>query len=370
MTILFVITRSDLGGAQSVVINLANDLCKTNKVVVAAGKGDGKMWGLLSPVVKQEYIFSLQRELSLLKELKTLFALRSLYQKYQPDIIHLHSSKVGLLGRIAFPKKKIIYTVHGFDSIRIAYKKFLPLEKLLQRKCSAIVGVSEYDREKMLSEGITAHLEVVYNGIESPVRLSKNPFIHLNSFEKIVLCVARLSPPKNVNIFLEIASKLSDYAFIWIGNQYEFSRKHPSNVFFMGSLPNAGAYNEYADLFILPSNYEGLPMTIIEAMSLGKPVVASNVGGISEIVINDENGYTVDNSVEAFCSKICYILKNEDIYVRFSKNAQRNYQEKLTVDKMVNGYLKIYNKILSKSAIGLESDETIVFGIGEDISAS
>ncbi len=370
MVILQIITRSDLGGAQSVVINLANALAERHEVIVVAGNGDGKMWQMLSPSIRTEFVSSLQRELSLIKEIQTIKIFRKIYNKYHPDIIHLHSSKVGILGRLVFPNDKIIYTVHGFDSIRIAYRKYLPLEKMLQQKSSAIVGVSEYDREKMLSEGITNNIKVVYNGIESPVRLSKNPFIHLNSFEKKVLCIARLSPPKNVDIFLEVASKLSDYAFIWIGNQYEFSRKHPSNVFFMGSLPNAGAYNEYADLFILPSNYEGLPMTIIEAMSLGKPVVASNVGGISEIVINDENGYTVDNSVEAFCSKICYILKNEDIYVRFSKNAQRNYQEKLTVDKMVNGYLKIYNKILSKSAIGLESDETIVFGIGEDISAS
>ena len=71
----------------------------------------------------------------------------------------------------------------------------------------------------------------------------------------------------------------------------------------MGSLPNAGAYNEYADLFILPSNYEGLPMTIIEAMAFGKPVVASKVGGISEIVLDDENGYTVENSAKASVRK-------------------------------------------------------------------
>lgn len=95
----------------------------------------------------------------------------------------------------------------------------------------------------------------------------------------------------------------------------------------MGSLPNAGAYNEYADLFILPSNYEGLPMTIIEAMAFGKPVVASKVGGISEIVLDDENGYTVENSAKAFCEKICYILENKDVYTRFSKRFKKLSKE-------------------------------------------
>lgn len=346
MKILQIITRSDLGGAQSVVINLANYLSVNHEVIVAAGSGDGKMWQMLSSSVQKEYIPSLQRELSFLKDIQTVETFRILNRKYQPDIIHLHSSKVGLLGRIAFHKEKIIYTVHGFDSIRVAYRKFLPLERILQRRCSAIVGVSEYDKNNLLKEGITNHIEMVYNGIKLPTKLKENPFIQSQAFKKKILCIARLSPQKNVDIFLEVASMLPDYAFIWIGNQHEFRGQHSKNVFFMGSLPNAGAYNEYVDLFMLPSNYEGLPMTIIEAMALGKPVVASKVGGVSEIVVDDMNGYTVENIAEAFCEKICYILENKELYARFSKNTLKCYQEKLTVDKMVDGYLKVYNEVL------------------------
>lgn len=349
MKILQIITRSDLGGAQSVVLNLANTLSTKHEVIVVAGGGDGKMWQMLSPNVIQEYVPSLQREISPLKEILTIIAFEKLYRKYTPDIVHLHSSKVGILGRLVFPKSKIVYTVHGFDSIRIAYKNFLPLERKLQNKCSAIVGVSEYDRENLLKEGVINSIEVVYNGIEMPVRLKKDPFANLHTFKKKILCIARLSPPKNIDIFLKIASILPEYAFIWIGNQCEYAGKYSKNVFFMGSLPNAGAYNEFADLFILPSNYEGLPMTIIEAMAFGKPVVASKVGGISEIVLNDVNGYTVENTTEAFCEKICYILENETVYTNFSNNALKYYKEKLTVENMLDGYLKIYNKIMEQN---------------------
>lgn len=346
MVILQIITRSDLGGAQSVVINLANALAAKHEVIVVSGNGDGKMWQMLSPSIKTEFVPSLQRELSPIKEIQTIKIFRRLYREYHPNIIHLHSSKVGILGRLAFPKEKIVYTVHGFDSIRIAYRRYLPLEKMLQRKCNTIVGVSEYDKINLLNEGITNHVKVVYNGIAAPVRLKENPFMNLHTFKKKVLCIARLSPPKNIDIFLQLAFMLPDYAFIWIGNQQIFLGLYPKNLFFMGSLPNAGAYNEYADLFILPSNYEGLPMTIIEAMAFGKPVVASNVGGISEIVVNDENGFTVENSVDAFCEKICYILENEDVYSRFSLKALKSYQERLKVDQMVEGYLRIYNGML------------------------
>lgn len=82
---------------------------------------------------------------------------------------------------------------------------------------------------------------------------------------------------------------------------------HPDNVYFLGNIPDAGRYNSIADLFILPSNYEGLPMVILEVMSAGKPVVASNVGGISEIVVNGENGYVVENTPQAFAEKISCI---------------------------------------------------------------
>lgn len=342
MRILQVITLCELGGAQSVVVNLANTLVKEHEVIVAAGVGDGKMWLSLEPSVKCEHIPSLQRDLSPLNEIKAIRALRKLYGKYKPDVIHLHSSKVGILGRIAFPKSKTVYTVHGFDSIRIAYRKFLPLEKLLQYKCSAIVGVSNYDELNLRSEGITRNVAVVYNGIERPAPLREKPFQELKEYKKKVLCIARLSPQKNIGLFLEIASLLPQYAFIWIGNQYEYKEVYPSNVYFMGNLPNAGAYNEYADLFILTSNYEGLPMVILEAMSFGKPVVASDVGGISEIVENGVNGYTVRNDAQEFAAKISHILEKQDVYELFSQNTLQRFERDLAVRKMVKGYMDIY----------------------------
>ena len=83
-------------------------------------------------------------------------------------------------------------------------------------------------------------------------------------------------------------------------------------------------------------------MVIIEAMSFGKPVVASNVGGISEIVRNGTNGYVVENSAEAFASRIKDILEDSDKYNIFAKASLDIYNAELTVDRMVNSYLSIY----------------------------
>ena len=135
MKILQVITLSELGGAQSVVINLANQLCKEHEVIVASGEGDGKMWDMLSPEVIKHQCRYLQRAISLTKDPLALLELIRINAEYKPDVIHLHSSKAGLLGRIAFPSSKIVYTVHGFDSIRVAHSKMLPLEKFMQNFC-------------------------------------------------------------------------------------------------------------------------------------------------------------------------------------------------------------------------------------------
>ena len=342
MRILIVITLCELGGAQTVVAQLANKLSEHNEVIVAAGEGDGKMWGMMNSSIVQEHCPHLKRALSPINDFLTIIDFRKLYNKYKPDVIHLHSSKAGMLGRVAFPTSKTVYTVHGFDSIRLAYRKFLPIERFMQHSCKAIAGVSLYDEKNLLEEGINHNVSTVYNGIIKPISLSKDPFADIKGYKGKVLCIARLSPPKNSDLFLKVAALLPDYAFIWIGNQHEVTEKLTSNVYFKGNLPNAGAYNEYADLFILPSNYEGLPMVIIEAMSFGNPVVASNVGGISEIVRNDINGFVLENEPSLFAEKIDFILKNPNIRKDFSNNAIRIFQNELTVEKMADAYMEIY----------------------------
>lgn len=348
MKILQVITKSSLGGAQSVVISLANSFCAMgHEVIVAAGADDGLMWALLDARVAKEECPTLQRALSPVKDLRAVWALRRLYRKHRPDIVHLHSSKAGMLGRMAFPPRKTVYTVHGFDSIRIAFRTFLPVERLMQRRCAAIVGVSHHDVRTMAEEGIHRNVTCVYNGIERPAASGMREdawAVPDGKYRKTVLCIARLSSPKRHDLFLEVAALLPEYAFVWIGNQ-TMVREHPSNVFFLGSITQARCYCRKADLFILPSNYEGLPMVILEAMSLGLPVVASDVGGVSEVVVDGENGFAVENTAEAFADRISCVLEDDALYAAFSRNATARYEKEFTVSHMVDGYRAIYRQL-------------------------
>ncbi|RRQ45336.1 glycosyltransferase [Chryseobacterium sp. SC28] len=340
MKILHVITRSDLGGAQSVVITLANAMSKDHQVTVAAGE-DGPMWDALDRNVRKVKIPEIVRPISLLKDIKAAFKLRKLYKTLNPDVIHLHSSKAGVLGRLVFPKHKTVYSVHGFDSIRLSYKKFLPVERLMKNRCKAIVVASSYDRQNMIKEGIANNLYVIHNGVEIPELENNLHIAGLENYKKTVMCIARLSPQKRFESYVEIARKLPEYAFVWIGVDEKYDNL-PTNLFCIGSVPNAKKYIQIADIFVLPTNYEGVPIVIIDALSYGKPVVSSDVGGISEIVRNGYNGFVLHNDDNIFADRIKYILNNNEIYKSFSKKSLEIFYKDLTTEKMIEAYYEVY----------------------------
>lgn len=348
MRILEVITLTELGGAQSVVANLANELTERgHEVIVAGGEGDGKMFELLRPEVRRERVKGLRRSIAPVDEVRAVWELRRLWRRYRPDVVQLHSSKAGLLGRVAFPSKRVVYTVHGFDSIRLAYRKFLPLERLMQRRCAAIAGVSRYDEMHMREEGLTRNVSFVYNGIPEPRRtLEGDPFEDLRGkfTGGVVLCIARLSPPKKHDLFLETARRMPDTAFVWIGNQEEPDFDVPDNCRFAGNILNAGEYCRYADVFYLPSNYEGLPIVILEAMACGCPVVASRVGGIPEM-LDGQNGFAVENRVEEAVEAIGKVMAQRE---EFAAAARTTYERSFTVGRMADGYEEIYKTIIRK----------------------
>lgn len=347
MRVLQVITLCELGGAQTVVANIANSICDKHEVIVASGEGDGKMWHMLDKRVKRIHCRHLMRDISPINDLRTLYDLWKLNRQFKPDIVHLHSSKAGILGRLAFPSKKVVYTVHGFDTVRLANRKFLFLEKLMQKCCRSIVAVSEYDRRNLVAENIKNNVSTVYNGTLPPVVPAGLSFGIPSKYKKTILCIARVSYPKNSVLFMEVARLLPEYAFVWIGNK-EPVEGAPDNAFFLGNITNAAIYCSLADVFMLPSDYEGLPIVIIEAMSHGKPVVASNVGGISELVHNGVNGYALENKADVFADKIRYILEDSKVYESMSKASKTMYEKDFTVEEMAGEYKKVYNSVLGK----------------------
>ena len=354
MKIFQVITVSEYGGAQTVVANIAQGLSKDHEVFILYG-GNGEAWSHLGDNIHYLKISEHRKKISW-KDFFLAFKLFYLRLKHRPDIVHLHSSKMGVLGRIVFNPKRNVLTMHGVDSVKKGFSKFLILEKRLKNRAAKIIAVSQYDVEGLQEIGISDNVELVYNGVidhtleKSQSKADINIINKFNtlkdSYSKIIVCISRISKQKKFDLFLEIAKQMPAYAFVWLGNKDEM-RNLPDNVYCLGETNSAYLYLEHADVFILPSNYEGLPMSILEALSYGVPVVASAVGGISEI-LNGENGFAVNNSVDSFVEKINYTLQ-DNIHPIMQKNARNSYLNQFTIDKMVDGYASIFQKIYNKN---------------------
>lgn len=351
MKIFQVITVSEYGGAQTIVANLIKTLSPEHELFVLYG-GNGEAWSKLGNNFKRIKLNDHRKEISW-KDILIFFKLLYYRIKYKPDIIQLHSSKMGALGRIAFNPKKIVYTLHGFDSVRKAFPKFLFIEKLLKNRSKSIVGVSKYDVECLKEENISKNVTYIYNGVADHTKDREIIVDHITkkleevkaNYPKVIMCISRISKQKKFDLFIDIAKQMPEYAFTWIGNK-EHMEGLPSNVFCMGEAHSAFVYLRYADVFILPSNYEGLPMSLLEALSFSVPAVASAVGGIPE-VLDGENGFAVENHVNAFTEKIRYILSDETNYKKMSAHARETYLAKFTIEKMVDGYMSVFNSIIS-----------------------
>lgn len=351
MRIFQVITVSEYGGAQTVVANLVKNLSPQHELFILYG-GNGEAWSKLDNNFTPLKLSNHRKEVSY-RDISLFFKLLYYRFKYKPDVVHLHSSKMGVLGRLAFSKKKTVLTIHGFDSVRTAFNKFLIIERLLKNRAFRIIGVSKYDAQIMKEEGISKNVEVIYNGVpdHSLKPLNTEDYI-INElteikekYNKIIMCISRISRQKKFDLFLDIAKEMPQHAFVWIGNK-ERIPDLPENVFCLGEVHSAFSYLTYANLFILPSNYEGLPISILEALAFGVPVVASAVGGVTELLDNN-NGYAIENDVSVFKEKIESILSDEQKQKAMSEHARQSYLANFTIEEMVDNYKLVFDKIYS-----------------------
>lgn len=351
MRVFQVITVSEYGGAQTFVANLVDALSAKNEVFILYG-GEGEAWTDLGNKFTPIRLNKHRKNISP-KDILLFFKLLYYRFKYKPDIVHLHSSKMGILGRLAFNKKKVIITLHGFDSVRKQYPQFLVVEQKLKNRAAKIVAVSKYDAEIMRAEGISDNVTYIYNGVPD-VSLSKekleddiySQFSKIReNYNKIAICVARISPQKKFDLFCDIAKALPKYAFVWVGNKDEMENL-PQNVFCLGEVPKAYLTIKEADLFLLPSNYEGLPMSILEAMSLSKPIVASSVGGITE-VINQGAGFALDNDLNIFVDKIDLLFSDDALYKQIAQQSREIYLKNHTLEHMCKQYFDLYKTVVN-----------------------
>ncbi|MCE1195424.1 glycosyltransferase family 4 protein [bacterium] len=361
MRILHIVTRSEFGGAQSVVRTLAESQAAAgHDAAVAAGpEGAWEAFRGMDERVAAFPLPDLLRAISPRREFKALHSIAALERSWAPDIVHLHTSKAGALGRLApgIPRRRIVYTMHGYDQIRVENRTMLGIDALLRPLCGAIVAVSSRDAEAMGKDGYD--VEYIPNGVPDPSRhpAGGGAAERISGLEEIrrsalplVIVVAREARPKRIDIARSVAQRLRGCIQVaWIGGQPR--PDDPDNFHALGAAPDAAALFAHADIFFLPSDHEGMPLAVLEAMAAGLPIVASATGGVPEMLQADAAGrsrcgFALPNEVAEIADAFSLLAADAGLREKMGEAARQTWAERYSAEIMAAAYENLYRKLL------------------------
>lgn len=324
------------------------------------------------PLVKDIYIVPMVREINIKKDIIAIFKIRKILKGIKPDIVYLHSSKAGALGRIALLfnfKTKIIYNAHGwyFNAEMSSKKKkiFVLIEKILAIKTNMIINISQSEYDSALKYKITSKKKmcIIDNGIDfskfnnsSQYRIETRKKYNISDKEILIGVVGRLTEQKDpistIKAFNEIYKNNKNVKLMYVGSgelekdvkEIAEENKIQDRIIITGWVNNVEKYIPAFDIAILPSKWEGFGLVLIEYMACNKPIVGSNVGGISNIIEDDINGL--------LCNKNDYINLSEKILklindVEKRKNIIENNKikrKKYDINELITKHIQIFKE--------------------------
>lgn len=343
------------GGVFSFLSNLTNALDKEEYIVIYGTNRDNTPNDFrekFPPNTKFIPWRNASRSLNPLKDLKALWELYTILKKINDmDIIHLHSSKAGFLGRIVSfllgKSKKTIYTPHAISFLRldVSSKKrkiFIWMEKFASFFGGKIVACSQSEKEVIEEQGIK-NVTFINNGIK-PLQIEKKENIN----DKItIISVGRLSIQKNPILFNDIASEFIDNTnvqFIWCGDGELKSELTSPNIKCTGWIEKKELENYLAnaDIYLSTSLWEGLPLSVLEAMSIGLPVVLSDCVGNRDLV---ENKNFLYQDKQKAIRMISYYVKNRNLLIENGLKSRKIFDRDFKLENMVNLYYRLYRSL-------------------------
>lgn len=297
-------------------------------------------------------------------------SIRQHIREHNIDIIHCHQYTPWIYGVIAALglKTRVIFTEHGRFYPDFGTWKRKLVNPWLAKVTDAMTAISQATKQALIiHENLPeADIEVIYNGIK-PVEMPVEVHAFRKSLcideDKIVLgTIARFDPIKNhlmmLKAFKECLDKDLNAVLLMVGDGEmreaietlieELSISHA--VILTGYQPQPAEYLAVMDLFLLSSFSEGTSMTLLEAMSLGKPCVVTDAGGNKEVIENEVNGLVVNNDDQhAFSSAIMQITNDRNLYDYFSQQAKQRFTRQFSVESMCQAFERLYNSACGRS---------------------
>jgi len=377
--VVSIISRMNVGGPAVLLRDLINGLnsddfehnlitgvCLPNEIdYLASHRVNGSV----------HYLSAVQRSILPIRDVLGLFALIKLLRKISPDIVHTHTSKAGVLGRIATriaaPRAKIVHTYHGHVLYgyfpKYVTRMVVILERYLAKLTNVLIAITsavEMDLRKV-GIGQPKQWRKIRLGVNIEPRHDRKVASQKSEIvpdEKILLWIGRFASVKNPMLALRAVSRIREFHFksvrlIMVGdgdllNECKtFAVENELNVDFVGWSDDIFSYLSAADLLLLTSNNEGMGMVILEAATQEVPTLATDVGGVSEFIQDGKTGFLTSLNAHEFAEKLSEILSREDLLRTVGHNARElvsaEFSRELFVQNHINLYKELYSPIKS-----------------------
>jgi glycosyltransferase involved in cell wall biosynthesis len=363
--IAYIVTRADpIGGVQIHIKDLAAAAQAQGHVATVLTGGSGPFIDALraqgTPTVALRH---LAVPIGPVRDIQALREIHAVVRTLRPDLLAVHSAKAGVLGRLVgrWLGIPVVLTAHGwtftpgFPSLQAA--AYRHIERLVGPLASKIIAVSEFDRRLALDERIVPEERIVtvHNGMpDIPTRLRADP----GRTPPRLIMVARLGAQKDHTTLLRALAGLQHHPWELdlVGDGPLMGEMKSlagtlglgARVRFLGQRMDVDQIIAEAQVALLVTNWEGFPLSILESMRAGLPVVASSVGGIDEAVRDGETGYLVPRGdVEVLRDRIERLLTAPAVRVRMGINGRSRYEQQFTLDRAVTRTLAVYSDVLA-----------------------
>lgn len=384
MRVLHIITRLDPGGSSTNTIETVARLDPGRfEVFLISGRTkdeDGSIEASLkNRNIPYAFYNDLQREINLWKDIKAFFQLYRFMNLGHFDIVHTHSSKAGFLGRWAARGagvQVIIHTPHGHIFYgyfsKLLTSIFIWIERLTARITDKIITLTDRGKEEHLvfKIGRDDQYVTIYSGIDISPKVShqelkahlKKQWV-LNNRDFIFGSVGRLDPIKGTSFLIDAMALVvkenprAQLLLVGDGSQREKLQKQcaalglQGHVKFTGFQKDPAPFIEIMDVFVLASLNEGMGRVILEAMVYAKPVIATRVGGIPELIEDGKSGLLVDPQDDAALgAAMIRLAKDRPLRERMAREAKVKAGDKFDIERMVKDIENLYQKCRVKDA--------------------
>ena len=354
--VLHVIARMNVGGTARYVGDLVEKIPES-----ALATGFVQASEIEDPVSNALMTFRvphLGRKISPINDFRAWLELRKIIREVKPQIIHTHTFKAGLIGRLVGGNHKHVHTFHGhlFDdqSFSLGSKIIISvLERYLATRTDVLISVGMKVGQDLRSAGIGTNKKwiSIAPGVTGLTKIDKKEARNLLGLKPDVFLfgwMARMTGVKNPHLMLNIARKMPNVSFVMAGGGdllEQVNNVAPNNVAIIG-WADAATFWSAVDCALSTSDNEGMPIALIEAQIAGVPVIATNVGSNAEVVENGITGIVTDKNINSLIESINIIRANDSLLKSMSKSANVMATQKFSPAKLILEHEKIYKFVL------------------------